>query len=215
MSQLSKSDSTTASNGLILTGKDVQLGGTLSKKDTITTSATNTLAIRGLQTGSDADSVLVVEAGTGAIKKISQASTTTLKTTTTQANSTTTAATISTLSFNTAAGYTYRIRLWLVYNSSSTNNGIRLGPNAFSGGNYWYSTLINTSTTVSQTITGYNAVNILPGTQSRATTGNVALIDMTVEATSAALVSFQFASENAGSTITLQANSRLEYEIIN
>jgi len=214
-SQLMKSDSTTAGNGLTLSGKDVQLGGTLSKKDTIITSSTNTLALRGLQTGADTDSLLAIEANTGVIRKVRRRPVTIIKTTTTQSNSTTIAATINTLSFTAAAGNTYRVRLWLVYNSSGTGNGIRLGPNNFTGGNYWYTTQIDISTTGSQQIAGFNAVNILPGTQSRSTTGNVGVINMTVEATSTATVSFQFASENNGSTITIQANSLLEYEIIN
>jgi len=38
---------------------------------------------------------------------------------------------------------------------------------------------------------------------------------MTIEATSAAAVSFQFASEINGSAITIQPNSRLEYQVLN
>jgi len=208
-------DSTTVSNGLSMVGNDVQLGGTLTKKDTIVTSSANTLAVRGLQAGAPTDSMIVAEANTGVLRKMPLYSVTTLKTTTTQSNSTTTAATINALSFTAVAGNSYRIRMWLVYSAGATTTGIRLGPNTFSGGNFWYSTTINSSTTASQVITGFNAVNILQGTSSRATTGNVATIDMTVEATSTATVSFQFASEVAGSAITIQAGSRLEYEIIN
>ena len=68
-SRLFRGDSTTASNGLTLTGKDVQLGGTLTKKDTIVTSATNTLSITGLQPGNTTDSILTVNA-TGVLRKI-------------------------------------------------------------------------------------------------------------------------------------------------
>jgi hypothetical protein len=62
-------DSTTASNGLALTGKDVRLGGTLTGATTLTTSATNTLALAGLQSGSSTDSILVVNPITGVIAR--------------------------------------------------------------------------------------------------------------------------------------------------
>ncbi len=66
-------DSTTASNGLTLTGKDVQLGGALTKPTTIGTSATNTLALSGLSGGNlTTDSVLVVN-NAGVIKRASMA----------------------------------------------------------------------------------------------------------------------------------------------
>jgi len=50
-----------------------------------------------------------------------------------------------------------------------------------------------------------------------ATTGNVANIEMTIEATSAAAVGFQFGSELSGGTnlITIQPNSYLEYQVLN
>ncbi|WP_396154110.1 beta strand repeat-containing protein [Flavobacterium sp.] len=62
-------DSTTASNGLTLNGKDVRLGGTLSGATTLTTSSTNTLALAGLQSGSNTDSVLVVNPTTGVLAR--------------------------------------------------------------------------------------------------------------------------------------------------
>lgn len=64
-------DSTTASNGLTLTGKDVRLGGVLTASTTITTSATNTLAIAGLQSGKTTDSILVINPTTNVISRIS------------------------------------------------------------------------------------------------------------------------------------------------
>jgi C1q domain len=66
---LNKNDSTTANNGLTLTGKNVQLGGALTQQTTINTSAANTLALTGLQTGSITDSILVTAVG-GVIKRI-------------------------------------------------------------------------------------------------------------------------------------------------
>ncbi len=67
-------DSTTASNGLTLSGKDVKLGGALTGATTLTTSATNTLALKGLQDGVKADSILVLDSATGALKKRSTTS---------------------------------------------------------------------------------------------------------------------------------------------
>jgi trimeric autotransporter adhesin len=64
-------DSTTASNGLTLSGKDVKLGGALTAATTVTTSSTNTLAIAGLTSGSVSDSVMVVDPTTGVMKRVS------------------------------------------------------------------------------------------------------------------------------------------------
>jgi hypothetical protein len=67
----SMSDSTSASNGLTLSGKDIQLGGSLSKATAITTTATNTLSIAGLQSGTLNDSLVVSDATTGTLKRLS------------------------------------------------------------------------------------------------------------------------------------------------
>lgn len=75
-------DSTTASNGLTLTGKDVRLGGSLTAATTLTTSASNTLALAGLQSGTTADSIVMVDGTTGVLKKMS----TTVMSDKTQAN---------------------------------------------------------------------------------------------------------------------------------
>jgi hypothetical protein len=66
-------DSTTASNGVSLTGKDVRLGGTLTQPTTLTTSATNTLTIAGLQSGSASTDSLLVQNNTGVVRRISSA----------------------------------------------------------------------------------------------------------------------------------------------
>jgi hypothetical protein len=64
-----------ANNGLTKTGQTVQLGGALNQPTTITTTATNFLAITGLQSGSNTtDSVMVVNPTTGQVKFISAAS---------------------------------------------------------------------------------------------------------------------------------------------
>ncbi len=59
-----------ANNGLTRVADSIQLGGALTKATTVTTSATNTLALAGLQNGTTADSVLTVSAN-GVIRKIS------------------------------------------------------------------------------------------------------------------------------------------------
>jgi len=62
-----------ADNGLTVTGSKIQLGGTLTKPSVITATATNTLAISGLQTGADADNVMVTDAN-GVLKTVSRSS---------------------------------------------------------------------------------------------------------------------------------------------
>lgn len=68
---LNKADSTTASNGISLSGKDVRLGGLLTTATTITTGSGNTLSLAGLQSGSVNDSVVVSDGSTGLLKRIS------------------------------------------------------------------------------------------------------------------------------------------------
>ncbi|MBK7956806.1 MAG: hypothetical protein IPK03_01000 [Bacteroidetes bacterium] len=72
-STLSNADSTTASNGLNLVGKDVRMGGALTGATTITTTGANTLAISGLQSGTVADSILVADATSGVMRRRSPA----------------------------------------------------------------------------------------------------------------------------------------------
>lgn len=60
-----------ASNGLNKDGDTVQLGGTLNQPTTITTDATNTLTIDGLQSGSLATDSIVVASSTGVLKRVS------------------------------------------------------------------------------------------------------------------------------------------------
>ena len=64
-------NNTTFDNGLTKTGTNVQLGGPLTKPTSISSDATNTLALPGLQTGLVTDSVLV--AGTnGVLKRVAR-----------------------------------------------------------------------------------------------------------------------------------------------
>ena len=60
----------TANNGLTKTGSLVQLGGALIAPTSITTTATNTLAIAGLQGGTGVDSVVVADAATGVLRRM-------------------------------------------------------------------------------------------------------------------------------------------------
>jgi hypothetical protein len=60
----------TFSNGLTKTGNLVELGGTLTKSTTITTDASNTLKVAGLQSGSLATDSLVVVASDGTLKRV-------------------------------------------------------------------------------------------------------------------------------------------------
>ena len=58
-------------NGLSSGNGNAQLGGPLIKPTTLSTSSTNTLAIKGLQNGNvNTDSILVVASNTGVIRKI-------------------------------------------------------------------------------------------------------------------------------------------------
>jgi hypothetical protein len=63
--------SVTANNGLSLSGSNVSLGGPLSSATTITTSGANTIAFSGIQSGTISDSILVSDAASGVIKRIS------------------------------------------------------------------------------------------------------------------------------------------------
>src|ERR1043165_328633 len=59
-----------ANNGLNRDADSIQLGGPLTEPTTVTTSATNTLALAGLQGGSLNDSVVVADRTTGVIRRI-------------------------------------------------------------------------------------------------------------------------------------------------
>ncbi|XZF15443.1 hypothetical protein ACTHGU_04855 [Chitinophagaceae bacterium MMS25-I14] len=64
----------TANNGLTKTGNNIQLGGALNQATTITTTASNTLAVAGLQSGNLAnDSIVVADPATGVLKRVSAA----------------------------------------------------------------------------------------------------------------------------------------------
>ena len=60
-------------NGLNKSGDTVKLGGALTETTTIATSATNFLQLTGLQSGSRADSVLMINNTSGQVKKMSVA----------------------------------------------------------------------------------------------------------------------------------------------
>jgi len=61
----------TADNGLTKTGSNIQLGGALTHATTITTDATKTIALAGLQTGANTDKVVVADVN-GVLKSVDQ-----------------------------------------------------------------------------------------------------------------------------------------------
>ncbi|MBS7254299.1 hypothetical protein [Flavobacterium branchiicola] len=70
--QVNPNSIATANNGLTATSGNVQLGGALAKPTTVTTDATNTLTLSGLQTGAATDNVMVRDAS-GIVKTVSSA----------------------------------------------------------------------------------------------------------------------------------------------
>lgn len=61
----------TGANGITKNGQSLELGGTLTKPTTLTTDATNTLKIAGLQSGSLTSDSLVVSGTDGTLKRVS------------------------------------------------------------------------------------------------------------------------------------------------
>jgi hypothetical protein len=64
-------NSITVSNGLTKTGNNIVLGGTLTGATTLTTSATNTLSLAGLQSGASTDSIVTINNATGVLRRVS------------------------------------------------------------------------------------------------------------------------------------------------
>jgi hypothetical protein len=65
----------TADNGLTQTKGNIQLGGSLTMPTSITTSTTNTLSLKGLQSGDSSDSIVVINPTTGVLRMISSTAT--------------------------------------------------------------------------------------------------------------------------------------------
>src|SRR5690606_11092254 len=63
----------TVDNGLTKTNNNIQLGGNLITPTTITTDATNTLAVAGLQNGAYTDNLVVADPATGVLKQTKSA----------------------------------------------------------------------------------------------------------------------------------------------
>ena len=63
----------TANNGLTKAGNNVKLGGTLTQATSITTDATNTFAVAGLQGATTADSVVMADKTSGVLRRMSLA----------------------------------------------------------------------------------------------------------------------------------------------
>lgn len=95
-------DNTTAGNGLNLSGSDINLGGALTQATAITTSATNGLALLGLQSGTSTDSILVIGSGS-VIKKVAQPSLPQLLVEARRTSTYTVAAAYATVIYNTAS----------------------------------------------------------------------------------------------------------------
>ncbi|WP_264529510.1 hypothetical protein [Flavobacterium sp. N502540] len=67
--------SVTAGNGLTFSNGKLQLGGALETPTTVTTTAINTLAIKGLEAGDlTTDEIVVADKSTGALKKVATTS---------------------------------------------------------------------------------------------------------------------------------------------
>ncbi|SKC01253.1 collagen, type VII, alpha, partial [Salegentibacter salinarum] len=62
-----------ANNGVTATTDNIQLGGDLIQPTAITTDATNTLAVEGLQDGSATDNIVVADPNTGELKQLKAA----------------------------------------------------------------------------------------------------------------------------------------------
>jgi len=62
-----------ANNGITATTNNIQLGGNLIQPTAITTDVDNTLALEGLQSGSESDNILVADPNTGVLKQIKAA----------------------------------------------------------------------------------------------------------------------------------------------
>jgi len=204
-----------SSNGITKTGGNVQLGGSLNQATTITTTVHNTLAIAGLTSSSSSDSILMINPSTNVITiKENTFVTNSLLTATTQAVTNITLATVNTLQFSYEANKRYRVKAYLLYNSSATNESIRLSIPAITG-NIWSTMTVPSTTTTSQFASRFNSSVVFISTSSAATTNNMAVIELTLWPTANGTFSFQFAAESSGGTITILGNSLLEYTQIN
>ena len=156
-------DSTTASNGLTMTGKDVRLGGALTAATTITTTGANTLALAGLQSGATTDSILVVNPTTNVVSRISAGRFKNGNLVVTTAASLTVADTVdvvifrgtaaSTITLPAAASNIGKVVRILNYAASATNVDITLSPAPVIQGG----TTNFTNPTVSSQLTSYGS----------------------------------------------------------
>ena len=156
-------DSTTASNGLTMTGKDVRFGGALTAATTITTTGANTLALAGLQSGATTDSILVVNPTTNVVSRISAGRFKNGNLVVTTAASLTVADTVdvvifrgtaaSTITLPAAASNIGKVVRILNYAASATNVDITLSPAPVIQGG----TTNFTNPTVSSQLTSYGS----------------------------------------------------------
>ncbi|MBK7956808.1 MAG: hypothetical protein IPK03_01010 [Bacteroidetes bacterium] len=162
-STLSNDDSTTASNGLNLVGKDVRMGGALTSATTITTTGANTLAVSGLQSGTGADSILVADATTGVMRRRSP--------TTILAGATTNTLTISGNTITSNVNGVSSSSTLSNDDSTTASNGLNLvGKDVRMGGALTGATTITT--------TGANTLAV-SGLQSRTSADSILVADAT------------------------------------
>lgn len=136
-------------------------------------------------------------------------------TTVTQTSNDQVLVTANDLQFNYIAGKKYRFKIYLVYESSNTDNGFDIAMNAVTG-NIWYDLKGSRNGTGSYDIyTGFNstATHVIDRSAA-ANTPLVATIEGTIHATGNGTFSFQYACEINGRTIIIQPNSLIEVEVI-
>lgn len=125
-------------------------------------------------------------------------------TTATQASTVVTAANITGLGLPILAGKKYEFEAWLPYSSAALTTGIALAHTAVTG-NTWHTVSAQSTTTATQERRFLNNSLLFVSTASAATTGSVAFMKGRIEPTANTTFQLQFATEVAGSAITLQA----------
>lgn len=129
-------------------------------------------------------------------------------TTATQSSTVITATNITGLNAILESGKKYQFEAWILYSSAATTTGIALACNPVVG-NIWHYTGVNSSTIAMQERRFFNSSTLYISTSSIATTGNVAYMCGRIEATANGTFQISFATEVAGSAITIQPNSIL------
>lgn len=220
-SQLNRPDSTTADNGLTLSGNNVQLGGNLVQTTTITnntfplTIATGgtALNITGLSAGALTDSILTINASTGKVNRINSsllATRTAIVKTADQTSTSTTVANITDLAFAVTNGSRYNVNCHLLYTSAATGTGIRIGVTAPAG---TVALNVETKNAADGTAANFEGALTASGDVVVSTATPVAAtvfagsINGLVLPTANGTVQFTFGSEVAASAVVIRAGS--------